>query len=101
MKDDGFYYCNGILFAKVGDNILELTFESGNTYISFMVEQETTNEQKYTALKNIGFVYETQSEYNIYPTNGIIYIEDSQTLFIVKDGILSKYTAPIPNPFTE
>ena len=101
MKDDGFYYCDGILYAKVGNNILELTFESGNTYVSFMVEQEATSEQKYTALKNIGFIYENQSEYNIYPTNGIIYIEDSQTLFIVKDGVLSKYTASIPNPFTE
>jgi len=42
-----------------------------------MVEQETTDEQKYTALKNIGFVYKKQSDYNVYPKNGIIYIEDS------------------------
>jgi len=42
-----------------------------------MVEQETTDEQKYTALKNIGFVYREQSNTNIYPKNGIIYIEES------------------------
>lgn len=101
LKDDGFYYYDDKLIAKVGNNVLELTQESGTTFVSFMVEQETTDEQKYTALKNIGFIYENQSEYNTYPKNGIIYIEESQTLFIVNNGTLSKYIAPIPNPFTE
>lgn len=101
IKDDGFYYLDDSLIAKIGDNVLELTSESGTTFVSFMVEQETTDEQKYTALKNIGFVYREQSNTNIYPKNGIIYIEESQTLFIVNNGTLSKYIAPIPNPFTE
>ena len=99
IKDDGFYYLDDSLIAKIGDNVLELTSESGTTFVSFMVEQETTDEQKYTALKNIGFVYREQSNTNIYPKNGIIYIEDSQSLFIVNNGTLSKYIAPIPNPF--
>ena len=101
IKDDGFYYYDDKLIAKIGDNVLELTSESGTTFVSFMVEQETTDEQKYTALKNIGFLYKNQSDYNVYPKNGIIYIEDSQSLFIVNNGTLSKYIAPIPNPFTE
>lgn len=101
LKDDGFYYYDDKLIAKVGNNVLELTQESGTTFVSFMVEQETTDEQKYTALRNIGFIYKKQSDHNIYPKNGIIYIEESQTLFIVNNGTLSKYIAPIPNPFTE
>ena len=101
IKKDGFYFYNGNLFAKVGDTLLQLTSESGNTYVSFLIEQELTSEQKHTALTNIGFVYPTQKDSNIYPTNGIIYIEDSQTLFIVSNGRLSKYKASIPNPFTE
>ena len=101
IKDDGFYYLDDSLIAKIGDNVLELTSESGTTFVSFMVEQETTDEQKYTALKNIGFVYREQSNTNVYPKNGIIYIEESQTLFIVNNGTLSKYIAPIQNPYTQ
>lgn len=101
LKDDGFYYYNDKLIAKVGNNILELTQESGTTFVSFMIEQEATDEQKYTALKNIGFIYENQSEYNTYPKNGIIYIENSKSLFIVNNGMLTKYVAPIPNPFKD
>ena len=101
IKDDGFYYYNDKLIAKVGNNVLELTQESGTTFVSFMIEQEATDEQKYTALKNIGFIYENQSEYNTYPKNGIIYIENSKSLFIVNNGMLTKYIAPIPNPFKD
>lgn len=101
LKDDGFYYYDDKLIAKVGNNILKLTQESGTTFVSFMVEQEATDEQKYTALKNIGFIYENQSEYNTYPKNGIIYIENSKSLFIVNNGMLTKYVAPIPNPFRD
>lgn len=101
LKDDGFYYYDDKLIAKVGNNILELTQESGTTFVSFMIEQEATDEQKYTALKNIGFIYENQSEYNTYPKNGIVYIENSKSLFIVNNGMLTKYVAPIPNPFKD
>lgn len=101
MKQDGFYYLNDGLVAKIGDNILEVASDSGTVYVSFLQEQETTNEQKYTALKNIGFVYKDINRQNIYPKNGIIYIENEQALYIVNEGQLSKYVAQIPNPFTE
>ena len=101
MTQDGFYFYNGSLIAKVGNNILELVSQSGTSYVSFLIEQDTTDEQKYTALKNIGFVYKSIENSNIYPKNGIIYIEDSQSLFIVKDGVLSKYSVSIPNPYTK
>jgi len=38
LKDDGFYYYDDKLIAKVGNNILELTQESGTTFVSFMIE---------------------------------------------------------------
>ena len=96
IKTNGFYYYNNNLIAKIGNEILEIISESGNIYVSFMSEQKTTSEQKYTALKNIGFIYEKESDENIYPTNGIIYIEESQSLFIVNNGKLSKYNASLP-----
>ena len=100
IKENGFYYLNNNLLAKIGDNIIELTGESGKTYVSFLVEQDVDENQKYTALRNIGFVYKSQKDSNTYPTNGIIYIEDSQSLFIVSNGKLSKYNTSIQNPFT-
>ena len=98
IKQDGFYYYNNILLAKIGEDIIELVHEEDNgVYVSFLEEQKTDSDQKYTALKNIGFVYPNQSEKNIYPKNGIVYIEDSKSLFIVTNGILTQYTASIPN----
>ena len=90
IKKDGFYFYNGNLFAKVGDTLLQLTSESGNTYVSFLIEQELTSEQKHTALTNIGFVYPTQKDSNIYPTNGIIYIEEIMRELLIQKDILQK-----------
>lgn len=98
IKQDGFYYYNNILLAKVGEDIIELVYEKDSgIYVSFLEEQKTDSDQKYIALKNIGFVYPNQSKQNIYPKNGIVYIEDSQSLFIVNNGNLTKYKASIPN----
>lgn len=99
IKEDGFYLYNNTLLAKVGSNVLELSSGNGNTYVSFLAEQEASEDEKYKALQNIGFIYPTQSSSNIYPKNGIIYIEDSQSLFIVNDGNLTQYSMQIPNPY--
>ena len=102
IKQDGFYYYNNILLAKIGEDIIELVHEEDNgVYVSFLEEQKTDSDQKYTALKNIGFVYPNQSKQNIYPKNGIVYIEDSQSLFIVNNGNLIEYKVKFPNPITE
>lgn len=102
IKQDGFYYVNNSLIAKVGNNILELVSGgNSNTYVSFITEQESDKDQKYTALKNIGFIYNNIEDNNVYPNKGIIYIEDSQTLYIVNNGRLNKYYAPLPNPYNK
>ena len=102
IKQDGFYFYNQSLYAKIGDKIILLSSEGTESlYVSFLEEQKTSDEQKYIALKNIGFIYPTQNEQNIYPKNGIVYIEDTQSLFIVNDGVLTKYQLSIPNPYTK
>lgn len=101
IQQDGFYYINGGLVAKIGENIIELSSESNNVYVSFLQKQEISSQEKYQALQNIGFIYHSLDDYNVYPTNGIVYIEDSQTLYIVNNGNLSKYSVSIPNSINE
>lgn len=90
LKQNGFYFYDGKLIAKIGENVIQLSSESGNTYVSFLEEQETSEEEKYKALQNIGFVYSTIDIDNVYPTNGIVYIESEESFYIVKDGELLK-----------
>lgn len=102
IKENGFYYLDGNLYSKIDDNLIELTSKVGNTYVSFLEEQKTSDEQKYTALKNIGFIYKNiNDKSNIYPKNGIIYSEKDQKLYVINNGQLSEYLLSIPNPFTE
>lgn len=102
ISKDGFYIYDGSLYVKYGDDILPLQNQDSDTfYVSFVTEQETTSEQKYTALKNLGLVYPTLSNVNNIPTNGIIYNEYDKSLYIIDNGVLSKYYLEIPNPYTK
>lgn len=96
INKDGIYLVtedNSIWFSLNG-TILQLSnTDSDTTYISYMVEQKTTAEQKYQALTNIGFYYKTLEEAqqaNI--VSGIIYIEGDNSLYYIKDGNLIKYS---------
>lgn len=66
---------------------------SGNVYVSFMNEQpEITSNQKYQALRNIGFFYDTleqAKQSNI--TKGIIYVENEHLLYYINNGIITQY----------
>lgn len=102
VKDGIYVTPDDSVYLKIGDNILNLVGGVGTTYVSFLEEQETTSEQKYTALQNIGFIYkDINSISNLSLKNGIIYIEAEEKLYIVKDGVISEFTIAFPNPFTE
>lgn len=101
IKQDGFYFYDQNLIAKVGEEILVLTSNEGDTYVSFIEKQDVSSESKYIALQNIGFIYPSISDSNVYPTSGIIYVEESKSLFIIDNGQLTKYQASIPNPYTQ
>lgn len=90
------------VILKVGDQTITLLGEIGTTYVSFMGEQETTADMKYQALTNIGFLYSSIDDFTTDSLqNGIIYIESTQKLYIVKNGEISEYEFEFPNPFTE
>lgn len=101
-KDGIYVSTNGqSIILKAGDFQIPLG-ETGATYVSFLGKQNTTNEQKHQALTNIGFLYSSVDDIDSDSLqNGIIYIEDSQKLYIVQDGTLTEYTIQLPNPFTE
>lgn len=102
VKDGLYVTDDGSVYLKVGNTILNLIGEVGTTYVSFLEEQETTSEQKYTALQNIGFIYKDMNSLsNFSLKNGIIYLESEEKLYIVKDGALTEFTVTFPNPFTE
>lgn len=94
---------NGEVYIKQkSEEPINILGEVGTTYVSFMEEQETTSENKHTALTNIGFLYPGLSDIKEDSLkNGIIYVEAEQKLYTVKDGELSEYTFKFPNPFTE
>lgn len=92
---DGIYVSNdGDVVLVIKGKEIPLT-DSENTYVSFLSEQETTPDQKYQALKNIGFIQETLDTTNIVQ-NGIVFVKDSGKLYIVKDGVVSEFTAEFP-----
>lgn len=100
-KDGVYVTDDGFVYLKVG-NIppINLVGESGNTYVSFLAEQETDANSKYNALVNIGFIYKSLEQINdVSLKNGIIYIESEQKLYIVQDGSLQEFKTNIQNPF--
>ncbi len=101
---DGIYIIGDGEDAKViisiGGSQIDLKGEIGTTYVSFLGTQETTSEQKHTALQNIGFLYQNVSDIQSNGLNtGIVYVESEQKLYIVQDGQLTEFTIDFPNPY--
>lgn len=86
----------------VNGNQIDLKGEIGTTYVSFLGEQKTTSDNKYTALTNIGFIYkDLDSISDDSLKNGLIYVESEKKLYVISDGQLSEYVVNIPNPYTK
>lgn len=101
---DGIYIIGDGEDAKViisiGGSQIDLKGEVGTTYVSFLGTQETTPEQKHTALQNIGFLYKNVSDVQSNGLKtGIVYVESEQKLYIVQEGQLTEFTIDFPNPY--
>ncbi len=95
INKDGIYLVtedNSIWFSLNG-TILQLSnTDSDTTYISYMIEQKTTAEQKYQALTNIGFYYKTLEEaQQANLTAGIIFNQADNKFYIIKEGTITEY----------
>ena len=88
------------VIISIGGSQIDLKGEVGTTYVSFLGIQETTPEQKYTALQNIGFLYKNVSDVQSNGLKtGIVYVESEQKLYIVKDEQLTEFAIDFPNPY--
>lgn len=83
------------VWVSVDGTKINLSENVGTTYISFLSEQPNiTADQKYIALTNAGFYYETLEEAQQAGIKaGIIFIVDENKLYLAKEGKLSEYTA--------
>lgn len=104
IGEDGIYYIeqDGSVILVINGQQISLFGEIGNMYVSYLGKQETTGEQKYQALTNIGFLYKTMEEASQAGLQGgIVYIEDSQKLYIALNGQLIEYQVAFPNPIKQ
>ena len=99
--NDGIYVLpDGKITLVVNGQSIDLAGEVGNTYVSFIENQESDSIAKHNALVNIGFLYNSLSDLNENSLkNGIVYIESEQKFYIIKDGVASEFKLQIPSPY--
>lgn len=102
--EDGFYITDdGGVYIKFGNSEpINIFGEVGTTYVSFIAEQETLPEQKTTAQKNIGLIFDTLKDaQNANLQTGIVFIADEGKLYAIKDSLLEDLKFDIPTPYTK
>lgn len=84
---------NSQVWVSVDDTKVNVSATSEDLYVSFLLQQEEITEgQKKTALRNIGFYYETMEEAtSANLTSGIIFVESESSLYLIKDGAITPY----------
>lgn len=101
---DGIYVVgeNKDVILVIDGNSITLSSQGGNTYVSFQDIQTADSDQKHTALKNIGLIYENYSDVEqAQIKNGIVYIESEKKLYTILNGVVSEFSVSIPNPYTQ
>lgn len=94
---DGIYVDDENIWVVIDGQSINISGEIGTTYVSFLKEQDTTSDQKYTAQSNIGLIADTQDNINI--TSGIVYVESENKLYLVNNGKIQELTFEFPNPY--
>lgn len=100
-KADGIYIVDEEVFLVVNGTQITLS-SSEDTYVSFMVPQQSTAEQKQQALTNIGFIYQDLASLEANTIlNSIVYVQETQKLYIVVNGSVSEYISPFPDIYNK
>ena len=98
ITSDGIYLVGESVWAVIGGTKIQIAGDSATTYVSYLVAQETTPEQKKQALTNIGFYYDTYEQaQDAGLTTGIVYVQGDNKLYVVKDGVLTEYITTSTN----
>lgn len=99
---DGLYYVkeNGSIYLVVNGNKINMLGNVDGTYVSFASKQDTADEQKGQASKNLGIRYSSKDEATEYGvTNGIVFLEDANRWYIVEDGVFTLYPSELESPY--
>lgn len=99
---DGLYYVkeNGSIYLVVNGNKINILGDVDGTYVSFASKQDTADEQKGQASKNLGIRYSSKDEATEYGvTNGIVFLEDANRWYIVEDGVFTLYLSELESPY--
>lgn len=99
IKTDGVYVVNNeeqslqLIVSKNGE---QYNLTSADLYISASKKQDTTVEQRKQALENIGMYYNTLEDVQKSGIQeGIVYVLDTQTLYTIKEGIITEFEAKL------
>lgn len=99
---DGLYYVkeDGSVYLVVNGNKINILGDIDGTYVSFASKQDTADEQKGQASKNLGIRYSSKDEATEYGvTNGIVFLEDANRWYIVEDGVFTLYPSELESPY--
>lgn len=99
---DGLYYVkeDGSIYLVVNGNKINILGDVDGTYVSFTSKQDTADEQKGQASKNLGIRYSSKDEATEYGvTNGIVFLEDANRWYIVEDGVFTLYPSELESPY--
>ena len=99
---DGLYYVkeDGSIYLVVNGNKINILGDVDGTYVSFASKQDTADEQKGQASKNLGIRYSSKDEATEYGvTNGIVFLEDANRWYIVEDGVFTSYPSELESPY--
>ena len=99
---DGLYYVkeDGSIYLVVNGNKIIILGDVDGTYVSFASKQDTADEQKGQASKNLGIRYSSKDEATEYGvTNGIVFLEDANRWYIVEDGVFTLYPSELESPY--
>lgn len=99
---DGLYYVkeDGSIYLVINGNKINILGDVDGTYVSFASKQDTADEQKGQASKNLGIRYLSKDEAVEYGvTNGIVFLEDANRWYIVEDGVFTLYPSELESPY--
>ena len=99
---DGLYYVkeDGSIYLVVNGNKINILGDVDGTCVSFASKQDTADEQKSQASKNLGIRYSSKDEATEYGvTNGIVFLEDANRWYIVEDGVFTLYPSELESPY--
>lgn len=99
---DGLYYVkeDGSIYLVVNGNKINILGDIDGTCVSFASKQDTADEQKGQASKNLGIRYSSKDEATEYGvTNGIVFLEDANRWYIVEDGVFTLYPSELESPY--